>query len=167
MERPALLLRSQRTLSVLGILVAAATLASCSTPQGASTPAEQVEAQLTTVMYDTADQLNVGEWSPIGGRPRPAPCIGTETSKFGWSIGADYQGKEPLEDAKVVRDYWQSLGMSARLVDGPNPSVYGSGAGAAAIEFSSGPRRYSIWATSLCGAGNSADLERRPTLPPR
>lgn len=157
----------RRTVTAIAWMLVAAVLASCSTPQGKIPSAEQVEAQLTTVMYDTADQLNIGEWSPIGGRPRPAPCTGTETSKFGWSIGADYQGKEPLEDAKVVRDYWQSLGMSARLVDGPNPSVYGSGAGAAAIEFSSGPRRYSIWATSLCGAGSSADLERRPTLPPR
>ncbi|WP_270352836.1 hypothetical protein [Microbacterium testaceum] len=157
----------RRKVTAISLMFVAATLTSCGTSQGVNPSAEQVEVQLTNVMYDTADQLDVGEWSPIGGRPRPAPCTGTETSKFGWSIGAESQGEEPLEDAKVVRDYWRSLGMDARLVEGPNPAVYGSGAGTAAIEFSSGPRRYSIWATSLCAIGNSADLEHRPTLPPR
>lgn len=124
--------------------------------------AVQVENRLVELLTNTAKQLAVGGWDTTGGRPRPSPCDQPDTSKFAWTI-ATSPGVDALADAQRIRDYWASLGMTARLVERPRPAVYAHGGGnVAGVAFISDRDSYLISGNSLCADGNSADLEDRP-----
>jgi ABC-type transport system substrate-binding protein len=65
---------------------------------------------------------------------------------------------EHLVNARTVADYWQSLGMTVRLVETPTVTVYAEGGLAARLSFSTEPGDYGIGGASLCVPGNADDF---------
>lgn len=141
-------------------------LGSCAEPDVPPGNASEVEETLVSLMTDSAAQLPVGKWEPVGGRPAPGPCRGKDRARFSWSISAP-RGTAPLADAKRIASFWSGLGMHTRLVEAPVPSVFATGGGVKGLSFVTGPSLYAVHGTSLCAEGDSADLEDRPTVPPR
>lgn len=159
-------MRARRRLSISALAMLSLLLGSCAEPDVAPSSASEVEEALISLMTDAAAQLPVGKWEPVGGRPAPGPCPGDYRARFSWSISAP-RGVDPLADAKRIASYWSGLGMRTRLVEAPIPSVFATGGGVQGASFVTGPSLYAMHGTSLCAEGDSADLEDRPTVPPR
>jgi len=86
-----------------------------------------------------------------------APCGSDGTAEISHTV-ASQPGQDHLADARVIRDYWLSLGMEVRLVEDPIPVVYATGGPVRRMSFGTGPALYDISGTSLCGVGDAAEL---------
>lgn len=140
-------------------------LAACSSADAEPQSSEEVEEQLVMTMVHTGERLPTREWQPQSGRPAPGPCGEKGKALFSWSLIAE-PDESHLIDAETVRDYWKSLGMDVRLVKDPVPTVYARGGGFRSMSFSTAPGLYHLSGTSLCFAGDSAELEDRPKASP-
>ncbi len=159
-------LRARLLLTISALTTLALLLGGCTQTDAASATAFDAEKSLVSLMTDSAAQLPVGKWEPVGGRPAPGPCRGEDRARFSWSISAP-RGTAPLADAKRIASYWSGLGMHTRLVEAPIPSVFATGGGVKGLSFVTGPSLYAVHGTSICADGESAALEDRPTVAPR
>lgn len=141
-----------RSLSFAAALMLATTLAGCDTEGDVRMTSDQVRDALESLITDTAAQMGDATWDEVVGRPYSKSCGSEERVKFSYSINTSL-GVDPRADAKKVADYWQSLGMSVKISDGPVLAVFGSGGPVSAVSFGTGPAVYSISGTSRCSTG--------------
>lgn len=142
---------------VTAALAGAVILASCSAGKGSAVTASQERDRLLQVVSDTAAQLPGHAWEAVGASPVAAPCGSDGTAETSHTV-ASQPGEDHLTDARVIRDYWVSLGMEVRLVEDPIPVVYATGGPVQRMSFGTGPALYDISGTSHCGVGDAAEL---------
>lgn len=143
---------------VLGalVLISPITLAGCAqSKEDSMTPAEARDALVSTI-EDSAAQLNVAGWHRDHA-PEVGDCGNQQGQRVNYSYGygAPAPDSDRGADAKVIADYWRSLGMQVRVVDTPLYVVYASGGTVAGLSFSTAPGDYYIAGTSLCVPGDA------------
>lgn len=112
-------------------------------------------------MDATAAQLPGHTWEHVGASPVAAPCDPDGNAETSATIGSQ-PGADHLADAEIIRDYWEGLGMEVRLVEEPIPVVYATGGPVERMSFGTGPALYDLSGTSLCAAGDAAQLNGAP-----
>lgn len=127
------------------------------------TPAEARDALITTI-EDSAAQLDVVGWHRDHA-PEVGDCGGQqgERADYAYGYGAPAPDSDRGADAKIIADYWTSLGMQVRVVETPVYVVYASGGPVAGLSFSTAPGDYYIAGTSLCVPGDATELRTQGT----
>lgn len=122
------------------------------------TPGEARDALVATVQ-NTAARLNVEGWNEDRS-PEPGNCGERrgDAVNFMYGYGAPSPETNFEEDARIVADYWKSLGMAVRVVDAPVHTVYASGGPVEGLSFSTAPGDYYISGTSLCVEGDADSI---------
>lgn len=126
------------------------TLTGC-TQEEKMTP-DEARASLIQITQDTATQLGVSGWKRRGGASVGSCRDGVN---WGYTEYAPVPDSVPLDDVKIVADYWESLGLTVQVNTEKSPVVFGSGGPVAAISFGAGPNTYNIAGTSICVPGDA------------
>lgn len=161
-----MVLRTSRPvlLPALGVLVALSLvgLPGCAQlKEDKMTPTEARDALVTTI-EDSAAKLDATGWNRDHA-PEVGDCDGQqgERANFTYGYGAPAPDSDRGADAKIIADYWTSLGMQVRVVDTPLNVVYASGGPVAGLSFSTAPGDYYIAGTSLCVPGDAAEIRKQ------
>lgn len=144
-----------RTVGVLIALIATASLAGC-VQEEEMTPGE-ARSSLIQITQDTAALLDVVGWERHGDAT-VGPC--GDGVNWAYVESAPVPDSAPLDDAKTVADYWESLGITVRINTEKSPVVFGSGGPVTAISFGAGPNTYNIAGTSACAPGDFRSILR-------
>ena len=149
----------------------------CSTDQQATTP----EAAETAPADDTIEQarqdpidlvtattalLASDNWESSSGTPWPGTCTlpnGEDGAYYSYSLRTDQRPDDVAADVQKVVDYWESLGLSTRIVDhGEYPTVYATGGPVVRASFMSkipGADKYEVGAVGGSGPGDIFALQ--------
>jgi hypothetical protein len=115
------------------------------------------------LVIDTTEQLDVTGWWPRNGVAWAQECSsesGKETASYSYDRWAP-QGTDHIGDAKRVAEYWESLGMTVRIVNPTtHPTIFAEGGPVSRAEFDTdaADNSYSVGATAPCSPGNAITL---------
>lgn len=121
-------------------------------------PSEARDA-LTRTIEDTAAQLDVPGWNRDHA-PEVGDC-GERRANYTYGFGAPAPDSDHAADARIVADYWRSLGMQVRVVEDPLYVVYGTGGPVGGLSFSTAPGDYYIAGESLCVPGDADEIRKQ------
>lgn len=161
------MLSAERVRRVLAAAVIVALLGATNVACAMKEPEKKMTARegrdkAVELVMSTAGQLDVTGWWPRNGVAWAQEC-----SLGGGKIGASYgydrwapRGADPAGDAQRVVDYWESLGMTVRVVDQGGPVVYGEGGSVLRAEFdtNASDNSYSVGAVARCAPGDAVRL---------
>ncbi len=150
----------RRRTAVAAAAVLVGSILSCCevTPTSSLSPADARDGLVKTI-EDSAAKLDARRWSRDHA-PEVGDCDGQqgERANYTYGYGAPAPDGDRGADAKIIADYWTSLGMQVRVVDTPMYVVYASGGPVEGLSFSTAPGDYYIAGTSLCVPGDAAEL---------
>lgn len=148
----------------LVMVVLTGTMSAC-TEEGANqvntTSPREGREKVVDLVVDTTKQLDIQGWWPRTGAAVPDVCSlagGAEGASYSYAHEAP-QGTDFLGDARSVAAYWESLGMSVRVVDStPRPAVFGEGGPVLRASFDTGAadKTYRVDAVARCATGDAA-----------
>lgn len=121
-------------------------------------PSEARDA-LTRTIEDTAAQLDVPGWNRDHA-PEVGDC-GEQRANYTYGFGAPAPNSDHAADARIVADYWRSLGMEVRVVEDPLYVVYATGGPVEGLSFSTAPGDYYIAGESLCVPGDADEIRKQ------
>ncbi|MGJ4843085.1 hypothetical protein [Leifsonia sp. Le1] len=126
-------------------------------------PAREGRDIVVNFVFDTIEQLDVTGWVAY-----PAAAYAQECKLPGGEMGAAYSharwapaGTDPIDDARRISDYWESLGMYVYTVNADTtPRVYGRGGPVlrASFDTDAAKHSYRIGAIMPCGPGDAITL---------
>ncbi|CEA08788.1 hypothetical protein BN1051_02146 [Arthrobacter saudimassiliensis] len=119
------------------------------------------------LVFNTAEQLDVTGWWPRNGvawaqecTPKSSRGLEHATASYSYDRWAP-RGTDHIGDAKRVAEYWESLGMSVRIINPTtHPTVFGEGGPVARAEFDTyaADQSYMVGATAPCSPGDAFTL---------
>lgn len=122
--------------------------------------ARETRAAFVQLFVDTGKQVDVGNWYTLQYVDAQSCGEGKVKFTYFYAVAVDPASGGRDADAERVATYWKSLGMDARVSGSGNDStVFASGDLAGSIAFQTGEVGYGISGTSVCVAGDIADLE--------
>lgn len=133
-------------------------------PMNSMSPREGRD-KVVELVVDTTQQLDIGGWWARDGESVPDVCSlvgGAQGASYSYSQEAP-EGTDFLEDARRVAAYWESLGMSVRVVDSTRrPAVFGEGGPVLRASFDTGAAAgtYRVDAVARCAPGYAAGMLR-------
>lgn len=142
---------------------------------GCTTPDQQKDPQMTPhqgrdtvvqLVVDTTEQLEAGNWTASTGTATAQGCTmsnGDEGAAYQFVLWSTERSDDVEADAQLVADYWDSLGMSTRIVaHGDYPVVYGTDGPVQNTSFDTDAagKTYSITAVAHCAPGDASELKR-------
>lgn len=158
-------LRRMPTLFLLATMVLGVVLVStsaCGIAREDPMRPEQARDALVATVENSAALLNAVGWT-WDGAPEVGNCGARpgERVNYMYGYGAPPPDSDRAADAKKIADYWQSLGMTVRIVEKPLIVVYGEGGPVRGLAFSTAPGDYYISGTSLCVPGDADEIRKQ------
>lgn len=123
--------------------------------------AKQVQDELISATHDAVALLDVTGWELFGNGYDVYPCQADGKIKFAYQYAAPEQpaSRDRAADAKIVADYWESIGITTVTKGKPDSVVvFAQSENITSISFSTGPGLYRISGTSRCVEGNIDDF---------
>ncbi|WP_434993124.1 hypothetical protein [Arthrobacter sp. Ld5] len=163
-----------KVLTVTAVFMMGMTMAACAENEpgtmtsGVATTEQTISARegrdrVVELVIDTTQQLDATGWWPRNGVAWAQECSnepGNESASYSYDRWAP-QGTDHIEDAKRVAEYWESLGMTVRTVNGStSPTLFAEGGPVARAEFDThaSDKSYSVGATAPCSPGDAFAL---------
>jgi len=126
---------------------------------------EQARQDPIDLVTATTEILASDNWESASGTPWPGTCTlpnGEDGTYYSYSLRTDQRSYDMDADVQKVIDYWESLGVSTRIVDhGEYPTVYATGGPVVRASFMSkipGADKYKVGAVGGCAPGDSLEL---------
>ncbi len=153
----------RRLVAVIAVLMATVlTSASCAKEETKMTPREGRD-QVVEFVKNTTVKTDIKGWLPRSGVAAPGSCSlggGREGASYGYDLSAP-RGTDHAGDARMVADYWESLGMTVRIA-GPSesPTVFAEGGPVlrATFDTDASDEMYRVGAVAPCAPGDAVTL---------
>jgi len=120
---------------------------------------EESRALAVTILHSTMEAANSSDWIiDADGIPLAEPCEIQGQDGVAFSLGARSASRsdDPTSDVERVVEYWQSIGITSRVVSQPVPRAFGVGGPIKAISFSTAPT-YAVSVSGECVPGDAFD----------
>lgn len=155
--------QGSRLVAAIAILMAAGAMSvSCAKEEPTMTPREGRD-QMVEFVKTTTVQTHMNGWWPRNGAAVAGECglgNGEEGASYNFDLAAP-KGSDHVAMARLVADYWESLGMTVRIVNpSKNPVVFAEGGPVLRAMFDTfGPDDlYLIGAVAPCAPGDAVAL---------
>lgn len=155
--------QGSRLVAAIAILMTAGLMSvSCAKEEPTMTPREGRD-QVVEFVKKTTAQTNMNGWLPRNGAAVAGECglgDGAEGASYDFDLAAP-KGSDHVAMAHLVADYWESLGMTVRIVNpSKNPVVFAEGGPVLRAMFDTfGPDDlYLIGAVASCVPGDAVAL---------
>ncbi|WP_187977735.1 hypothetical protein [Mycetocola sp. JXN-3] len=112
-------------------------------------------------IVDTTEQLTVAGWHPRS--VAVAEGCGKDDASYGYDQWAP-AGVDPIGDARKVQAYWESLGMSVRMVnESTSPTLFAEGGPVLRADFDTHAveGNYRVGAITKCRPGDWYELNEQ------
>lgn len=155
--------QGRRIAASIAVLTAAGlSSVSCAQEEEKMTPQEGRDRMVEFVKSTTA-QTHLPGWSPRDGVATPGSCaLGEGRTGAGYNYGLEApRGADRTGDARLVADYWESLGMTVRIVNqSTSPTVFAEGGLVlrATFDTDASDGRYRVGAVAPCAPGDAVAL---------
>ena len=127
---------------------------------------EQARQDPIDLVTSTTELLGSDNWESTSGTPWPGFCKTSENEEgasYTYNLRTAQRSDDLHADAQKVVDYWDSLGMSTRIVNhGGYPVVYATGGPVIRASFMTitpDADKYEVGAVGKCVPGYDLDLQ--------
>lgn len=130
-----------------------------------TTPHHGRDAVIQLVVNIT-EQLDANNWTAATGTATAQSCTmpnGDEGAAYQFVLWSTERSNEVNADAERVAEYWESLGITTRIVaHGEYPVVYGTDGPVKNTSFDTDAvgKTYSLTAVAHCAPGDASELKR-------